>query len=97
MVIIIAKRDASTFHISDDGTVRYIKPGVKERMYKYQQEGFEFMPRNMAGRVNLSELKNSKPRQGGGCKISHAPWTGKTRLTIIFLETHLKMFQDANL
>ena len=70
-----------------------IKPGVKDSMYKHQQDGFEFLWKNMAGSIDLAEIKSSCS-EFGGCVISHAPGTGKTRLTMIFVETYLKLFPD---
>lgn len=78
-----------------DGTVWDIIPGVKETMYQHQQDGLEFLWRNLEGTINLSELKNGNASNVGGCIISHAPGTGKTRLTIVFLQTYLKLFPYA--
>lgn len=74
------------------GTVWSIKPGVRDSMYEHQREGFEFLWKNLAGSINLEELRSNDPVEVGGCIISHAPGTGKTRLTIVFVETYLKMF-----
>ncbi|XP_057807504.1 SNF2 domain-containing protein CLASSY 4-like [Salvia miltiorrhiza] len=76
------------------GTVWSIKPGVRESMYEHQREGFEFLWKNLAGSINLDELKSTDPVGVGGCIISHAPGTGKTRLTMVFVETYCKMFPD---
>ncbi|XP_057807501.1 SNF2 domain-containing protein CLASSY 4-like isoform X2 [Salvia miltiorrhiza] len=76
------------------GTVWSIKPGVLESMYEHQREGFEFLWKNLAGSINLDELKSTDPVGVGGCIISHAPGTGKTRLTIVFVETYFKMFPN---
>lgn len=79
-----------------EGTVWDVIPGVKETMYQHQQDGFEFLWKNLEGTVNLAELKNQNSSDsGGGCIISHAPGTGKTRLTIVFIVTYLKLFPDA--
>lgn len=90
---------SSTNDDGDDGNITYttgtvwnIKPGVRESMYEHQREGFEFLWKNLAGSINLDELKSNNPVEVGGCIISHAPGTGKTRLTIVFVETYLKMF-----
>ncbi|KAI3444836.1 hypothetical protein Pfo_001501 [Paulownia fortunei] len=82
------------FSITANGTVWSIKPGIQESMYKHQQEGFEFLWKNLAGSINLDELKSTDPGGVGGCIISHAPGTGKTRLTIVFIETYLKLFPN---
>lgn len=63
-------------------------------MYEHQQEGFEFLWKNLAGSINLEELKSTDPGGVGGCIISHAPGTGKTRLTIVFVESYLKLFPN---
>ncbi|XP_045798287.1 SNF2 domain-containing protein CLASSY 4-like [Trifolium pratense] len=94
--------DGSQFNVSDEesvpnfsyneGTVWDLIPGVKQTLYPHQQEGFEFIWKNMAGNIHLHKLKNANPRKEGGCIISHAPGTGKTRLTIVFLMAYMKVF-----
>uniref|UniRef100_A0A2N9IDF5 Helicase C-terminal domain-containing protein n=1 Tax=Fagus sylvatica TaxID=28930 RepID=A0A2N9IDF5_FAGSY len=75
-----------------EGTVWDIIPGIKSSMYPHQREGFEFIWKNIAGGIFLDELKNQATCAGGsGCIISHAPGTGKTRLTIVFLQTYTKL------
>ncbi|XP_052194810.1 SNF2 domain-containing protein CLASSY 4-like isoform X2 [Diospyros lotus] len=76
------------------GTVWDIIPGIKESMYPHQIEGFEFLWRNLAGTTYLSELRNTDSNGVGGCIISHAPGTGKSRLTIVFIETFLNLFPN---
>ena len=65
-------------------------PGVKDSLYPHQREGFEFIWRHIGGGTDLQKL--AKPGAGGGkgCIISHAPGTGKTRLTIIFIQSYMK-------
>ncbi|KAG8391464.1 hypothetical protein BUALT_Bualt01G0190500 [Buddleja alternifolia] len=82
------------FRNNANGTVWNIKPGIRESMYQHQQEGFEFLWKNLAGSINLHELKSSDLGGVGGCIISHAPGTGKTRLTIVFIETYLRLFPN---
>lgn len=77
---------------SMNGTVWDIIPGIRETMYQHQQEGFEFLWKNLKGTIDLAELKNTDSSGNGGCIISHAPGTGKTRLTIVFMLTYLKLF-----
>ncbi|XXG66626.1 hypothetical protein AAC387_Pa06g0160 [Persea americana] len=78
-----------------EGTVWDIVPGIKNTMYPHQQEGFEFMWKNLAGSISFEELKKpANPDDLGGCVISHAPGTGKTRLTIVFLQTFMEVFPD---
>ncbi|WJX81495.1 hypothetical protein P8452_64368 [Trifolium repens] len=74
------------------GTVWDLIPEVKETLYPHQQEGFEVIWKNLAGSIKLRKLKNADPDREGGCIISHAPGTGKTRLTIVFLMAYLKVF-----
>ncbi|CAK9173334.1 unnamed protein product [Ilex paraguariensis] len=80
-----------------EGTVWDIIPGIKESMYPHQREGFEFLWRNIAGEIRIEKLKqclhiDGSPIDGRGCIISHAPGTGKTRLTIVFLQTLMKRY-----
>ncbi|GAU48255.1 hypothetical protein TSUD_174930 [Trifolium subterraneum] len=94
--------DYSKFNASDGdldanfshkkGTVWDLIPEVKETLYPHQQEGFEVIWKNLAGSINRRKLKNADPDREGGCIISHAPGTGKTRLTIVFLMAYLKVF-----
>ncbi|KAL2478299.1 SNF2 domain-containing protein CLASSY 4-like [Forsythia ovata] len=44
-------------------------------LYKDQQEGFEFLWKNIAGSIDLTELRASDPSGVGGCIISHGPGT----------------------
>ncbi|KAK1425092.1 hypothetical protein QVD17_20436 [Tagetes erecta] len=79
------------------GTVWELVPAsIQARMYPHQQEGFEFLWKNLAETIELSSLHTLNPRggggDGGGCIISHAPGTGKTFLTIVFMESFLKKF-----
>ncbi|KAL3537109.1 hypothetical protein ACH5RR_000475 [Cinchona calisaya] len=76
-----------------NGTVWDVIPGVWETMYQHQQQGFEFLWKNLEGTIDLAEMKKkSDSSEVGGCIISHAPGTGKTRLTIVFIQTYLKLF-----
>ncbi|KAK7841144.1 SNF2 domain-containing protein CLASSY 4 [Quercus suber] len=75
-----------------EGTVWDIIPGIKNSLYPHQCEGFEFIWKNIAGGIHLQKLKHQTTCAGGsGCIISHAPGTGKTRLTIVFLQTYMKL------
>ncbi|XP_011085870.1 SNF2 domain-containing protein CLASSY 4-like [Sesamum indicum] len=74
------------------GTVWDLIAGVEKEMYPHQREGFEFMWKNIAGDIRIEKLKQPLPDGGRGCIISHAPGTGKTRLTIMFLLTFLKLY-----
>ncbi|KAL0723913.1 hypothetical protein Bca4012_038512 [Brassica carinata] len=80
---------------SIEGTVWDMIPGVQSQMYPHQQEGFEFIWRNLAGTIMLKELKDfENSQETGGCIVSHAPETGKTRLTIVFLQAYLECFPN---
>ncbi|XP_061343921.1 SNF2 domain-containing protein CLASSY 3-like [Gastrolobium bilobum] len=75
------------------GTVWDIIPGVKKTMYPHQCDAFEFLWSNLAGGIFLDKLKKQKDFPGAsGCIISHAPGTGKTRLTIVFLQTYMELY-----
>ncbi|KAL1535124.1 SNF2 domain-containing protein CLASSY 4-like [Salvia divinorum] len=78
------------------GTVWDLVPGVKEDLYPHQQEGFEFMWRNIAGGTVIENLKQTPADDARGCIISHAPGTGKTRLTIVFLQSFLKLYPSCS-
>ncbi|KAM6557385.1 hypothetical protein CsatB_004404 [Cannabis sativa] len=69
-------------------------PGIKDTMYPHQQEGFEFIWTKIAGGIRADDLKgrNMESSSEEGCIISHAPGTGKTRLTIVFLQSYLKLY-----
>ncbi|KAL5063272.1 hypothetical protein RYX36_025009 [Vicia faba] len=43
-----------------------------------------------------SRLEVRDPHREGACIISHAPGTGKTRLTIVFLMAYLKLFPKSH-
>ncbi|KAI6706386.1 hypothetical protein NL676_009348 [Syzygium grande] len=77
------------------GSVLDLIPCDRSKMYPHQLEGFEFMWKNLAGSTDLKELSNSEPKDVGGCIISHAPGTGKTCLTILFLYTYLGLFPNS--
>lgn len=75
------------------GTVWDLIPGVRSDLYPHQCEGFEFIWKNIAGGIQLDELRRQATVGcDGGCIISHAPGTGKSRLTIVFLQTYMELF-----
>ncbi|CAL5056838.1 unnamed protein product [Urochloa decumbens] len=75
------------------GSVWDLIPGVKEDMFPHQQDAFEFMWTKLAGGTTIEELKRTANTDiGGGCVISHAPGTGKTRLAITFVQSYLEVF-----
>ncbi|XP_030516518.2 SNF2 domain-containing protein CLASSY 3-like [Rhodamnia argentea] len=77
------------------GSVLDLIPCNRNKLYPHQLEGFQFMWKNLAGSTDLKELSNSEPKDVGGCIISHAPGTGKTCLTILFLHTYLGLFPNS--
>lgn len=86
-------QSGSDHGLHPEGTVWDIIPGIRNSMYRHQCEGFEFIWKNVAGGIYLDELKRSSFSDGGsGCIISHAPGTGKTRLTIVFLQTYMELY-----
>ncbi|KAK7339252.1 hypothetical protein VNO77_19908 [Canavalia gladiata] len=76
----------------NEGTVWDLIPDIKQSLYPHQQEGFEFIWSRLAGTIDLQTLKKVDPCSEGGCIISHAPGTGKTRLTMVFLQTYMQVF-----
>ena len=75
------------------GSVWDLIPGVKEDMFPHQQDAFEFMWTKLAGGTTIEQLKHTANTDGGGgCVISHAPGTGKTRLAITFVQSYLEVF-----
>ncbi|XP_031487661.1 SNF2 domain-containing protein CLASSY 4-like [Nymphaea colorata] len=83
-------------NISNDftsGTVWDIIPELRKKMFQHQKEGFEFIWKNLAGGIVLDQLTSNSDAVGG-CLISHAPGSGKTFLTIAFLQSFLQRFDD---
>ncbi|XLS82912.1 hypothetical protein HN51_048743 [Arachis hypogaea] len=84
-------------YCNKEGTVWDLIPAdSKQNLYAHQLEGFEFLWKNLAGTTELPKLKSCDSNSRGGCIISHAPGTGKTRLTIVFLQTYLEVFPDCH-
>ncbi|GLT46905.1 hypothetical protein SLA2020_206320 [Shorea laevis] len=77
-----------------EGKVWELIPEIWMNLYPHQREGFRFLWKNLAGSFDLAKLRSSNANQIGGCIISHAPGTGKTRLTMVFLQTFLQIFQN---
>ncbi|CAA0824552.1 SNF2 domain-containing protein CLASSY 3 [Striga hermonthica] len=84
----------SSVHSGGGGTVLDLIPvDVHKKMYPHQLEGLEFLWRNIVGDIRMDKLEERLPAKGGrGCIISHAPGTGKTRLTIVFLQTFMRLY-----
>ncbi|KAF8693008.1 hypothetical protein HU200_039379 [Digitaria exilis] len=79
------------------GVVWDLIPGVKENMFPHQQDAFEFMWTKLAGGTTIEQLKHTANTDiGGGCVISHAPGTGKTRLAITFVQAYLEVFPQCS-
>ncbi|CAK8541314.1 unnamed protein product [Lathyrus sativus] len=88
----VSDHDSGTNLSYDERTVWDLIPDVKPTLYSHQQEGFEFIWNKLVGNIELQGLKNANLQREGGCIISHAPGTGKTKLTIMFLKAYLKVF-----
>ncbi|XP_057426486.1 SNF2 domain-containing protein CLASSY 3-like [Lotus japonicus] len=88
----ISEGDKDGVSPQNEGTVWDLIPDIKQSLYPHQQAGFKFIWTNLARTMNLHNLKTADPSSAGGCIISHAPGTGKTRLTIVFLQTYLEVF-----
>jgi DNA repair and recombination protein RAD54 and RAD54-like protein len=67
-------------------------------LYLHQKEAFEFLWKNLAGSILFDEIYSvaSQADKLGGCVISHAPGTGKTRLAIVFIQSYMKAFPNCN-
>ncbi|OMO77484.1 SNF2-related protein [Corchorus olitorius] len=74
------------------GTVWEIIPDLRRKLYSHQREGFQFIWNNIAGGIYRDPEKNPYNNDIGGCIVSHAPGTGKTLLTIVFLYTYMKVY-----
>nr|GEX84176.1 reverse transcriptase domain-containing protein [Tanacetum cinerariifolium] len=75
------------------GTVRELIPTrLREHMYPHKHEGFNFLWENLAGTAELLGLQKLDKPSSGGCIISHGPGTGKTLLTIVFIQSFLDRF-----
>lgn len=78
--------------IRTQGTIWELMAGIENVLYPHQREGLEFIWKNVAGDIHIEKLKGPLSDGGRGCIISHAPGTGKTRLTIAFLLTFMKLY-----
>eukprot|EP01018_Ginkgo_biloba_P034558 Gb_09974 [translate_table: standard] len=83
---------SSSFSCPAEHSVWNLIPDLKENMYAHQQEGFEFLWRNLGGGLIPEKMKSLTSEEVGGCIISHAPGTGKTFLIISFVKTYLELF-----
>ncbi|KAG6548480.1 hypothetical protein Mapa_009968 [Marchantia paleacea] len=59
-----------------------LHPFHEDVLKQHQKEGFQFLVKNLIG-VRISKVKP------GGCILAHAPGTGKTLLTISFVQSFL--------
>ncbi|KAF3634181.1 putative transcriptional regulator ATRX -like protein [Capsicum annuum] len=66
-------------------------------MYPHQRGGFEFIGKNLVGDVALERLGEPLSDSKRGCITSHPPGTRKTPLTIVFLQSFLKVFPKCRL
>ncbi|KAM7272806.1 hypothetical protein ACFE04_027470 [Oxalis oulophora] len=80
----------------EEGTAWDLIPaGTMQSMYHHQREGFKFLWNNVAGAFHLEKLKNPETKNcGSGCIISHVPGTGKSRLTLVFLQSYMRRFPN---
>ncbi|KAM3397788.1 hypothetical protein P3S68_001301 [Capsicum galapagoense] len=91
-------RFSDSFAVQDspiygDGTIWDLVPlSVRTTMYPHQCGGFEFMGKNLVGDVALERLREPLSDSKRGCITSHPPGTEKTPLTIVFLQSFLKVF-----
>lgn len=80
-------------YVYGEGTVWYlVSQRAKATIYPHRYGRFEFMWNNIAGDINLERLRESLSERKGGYFISHPHDTTKIRLTIVFLQSILKMF-----
>ncbi|XP_062217783.1 SNF2 domain-containing protein CLASSY 3-like [Phragmites australis] len=87
------KNGACSFGAHKAVSVWDLVPGVKEDMFPHQQDAFEFIWKKLAGGTTIEQLKRAADSDiVGGCVISHAPGTGKTRLAITFVQSYLEHF-----
>ncbi|KAL3497646.1 hypothetical protein ACH5RR_040378 [Cinchona calisaya] len=78
--------------IVDEGTVLDLIPSViGVSMFDHQLEGFLFLWKNIVGETCIENLKSRLSADGRGCIISHAPGSGKTSLTLVFIPSLMKM------
>ncbi|KAI5656545.1 hypothetical protein M9H77_25338 [Catharanthus roseus] len=68
-----------------------ILEAFKRHMYLHQLNGFQFLWKNIGGATLIEDIKTPLLEDGSRCIISHAPGTGKTYLTIVFLLTFMKV------
>ncbi|KAL2478202.1 SNF2 domain-containing protein CLASSY 3 [Forsythia ovata] len=87
-----ATGNPSSLSIHAGETVWDLIHDTKSKLYPHQREGFEFMWKNIAGDIFIEKLKRPLSDDGNGCIISHAPGTGKTRLTIVFLQAFMNQY-----
>ncbi|CAI9770456.1 unnamed protein product [Fraxinus pennsylvanica] len=76
----------------DGDTVWELIRDTKSKLYPHQREGFEFMWKSIAGDIFIKKLRKPLSGDGKGCIISHAPGTGKSLLTIVFLQAFMKLY-----
>nr|XP_027124297.1 SNF2 domain-containing protein CLASSY 4-like [Coffea arabica] len=92
-------------HLDDSASGNYYTPidaegfvldlipdDIRMSMYSHQLDGFVFLWKNIVGETNIEKLKTELSDDGRGAIISHAPGTGKTCLTIVFILSLLKMY-----
>ncbi|XP_071919247.1 SNF2 domain-containing protein CLASSY 3 [Coffea arabica] len=79
--------------VDAEGSVLDLIPDhIRMSMYSHQLDGFVFLWKNIVGETCIEKLKTELSDDGRGAIISHAPGTGKTCLTIVFILSLLKMY-----
>ncbi|KAL9157383.1 hypothetical protein ABFS82_08G001700 [Erythranthe guttata] len=90
-----SEKGGSNSSSSSSSTVMDLIPDAdKKQLYPHQLQGLEFLWRNIAGDIHINNMATLPANGGRGCIISHAPGTGKTRLTIVFLQTFMKLYPN---
>lgn len=86
-----SERHHHAFIDAEGPIVNIIPPYLRNLMYPHQLDGFRFLWKKIAGATLLEDLKTPLSDGGTGCIISHAPGTGKSFLTIVFLLTFMEV------
>uniref|UniRef100_A0A3Q7III4 SNF2 N-terminal domain-containing protein n=1 Tax=Solanum lycopersicum TaxID=4081 RepID=A0A3Q7III4_SOLLC len=90
---VVDSSEAGDSPIFGEGTVWDLVPqSSKSTINPHQCGGFEFTWNNIAGDIKIERLKEPLLESKGRCIVSHPPGTVKTRLTIAFLQSYLKLF-----
>ncbi|XP_027180405.1 SNF2 domain-containing protein CLASSY 3-like isoform X1 [Coffea eugenioides] len=88
----LASRNYYTSIDAEGSVLDLIPNDIRMSMYSHQLDGFVFLWKNIVGETCIEKLKTELSDDGRGAIISHAPGTGKTCLTIVFILSLLKMY-----